>query len=412
MVDSVDVQARVYARLVAAAARLLPGLAEVPPCLARAVAAEPLPRPSSLVADVGRLRAELGDGPRARFLAAQARALECTARRLAGQDLPFAEEVADTFGVEVCSGAEDVYAAVHRAVADLLPGTGPLPARWLEHRRRDEVPASLLLPAARALSAALRDRVPWPLPTGEDVGYRVVTEALWTALHARRGGARSIVTLNVGARLGWTALPGLVAHEAYPGHHVQRCLQPRLPERAVVLVRSPQSVVAEGLAETGLDLLVGPDWGTWAADVLAAAGLPVGFDGGLAQALEEVTRPLRAVRQDAALLLHDRRLPPAARAQAARRHLERWLPLRPGRAERIVTALGSTLWRGYVVAHVQGPPMVNSWLRAGAESSLGRYRHLLHAAALPVDLRTDARSGVDADGAEWSSTPTQVATVG
>ncbi|MGD9529418.1 DUF885 domain-containing protein [Pseudonocardia sp.] len=412
-----DGSAAEYAALAARVDRLLPGTARVPAELRHRVAAQPRPRASAIVGEAGRLRSRLAGrtGRRVRVLDAQLRALECTARGLAGQEIGFRAEVATVFGVEIHPGEPDVYAAAHRVIGELLPGRGPVLLRWAAHRRRDEVPRALLLPAVGALAAALRTRVTWPLPPGEVVRWRLVDRAPWTALHTGDG-TRSVVTLNAGARLRWSALPGLVAHEAYPGHHVQSCraaCSPR-PEDAVTLVRGPRAVLDEGAADAGFELLAGPDWGMWTAAVLgevvrdalrgrygegardAAAGVPaaaggVPFDGELARLLAAAALPLQAVRQDAALLLHDRRSPFVTRPAAARDHLLRWLPLTRGEATRIVEGLGSPLWRGHVVTHVQGPPLVNGWLR-GTGSPVDRYLRLLDEPLLPRELGRSPRA--------------------
>jgi len=374
-----------YVLLAARAGRLLPGVADVPPAIRRRAAAEPPPRASDLVRATGRLAlavpgADL-DARRARFLTAQLQALECTARRLAGQEVAFAREIADTFGVRIRPGCTDDYRRAHARLADLLPGPGPLAERVAQHRRSDEVPPALLLPALRALSQALRRRTPW-LVAGEHATYRLIPDAPWSALHTGLGGGRSVVTVNLAARPRWGQLPALVAHEAYPGHHVQRCRAEAgaLPELAAVLVRSPQSVVAEGAAEEGLGVLVGPGWGAWARDILAEVGAR--FDAELAERLDEVGRALRPVRQDAALLLHG----PRPRPDAAVEHVRRWLLVDGARARRIVAALASPLWRGHVVADVEGSRMVSSWLRAGTDSPIQRYARLLDEPLVPVDL--------------------------
>ena len=80
--------------------RLVPGLVDagaVDPALRRRVADEPTPAAAELVRQAGRLAAELPDAGlepvRERFLAAQLRAVEWTARRLTGQHVPFRSEV-------------------------------------------------------------------------------------------------------------------------------------------------------------------------------------------------------------------------------------------------------------------------------------------------------------------------------
>ena len=148
-----------------------------------------------------------------------------------------------------------------------------------------------------------------------------------------------------------------MAHEAYPGHHLQ-CSRGEAAvgagrvELGVSLLGSPQTVVSEGLAECGLGTAVGSGWGPWAADILAAAG--VSLDGRLAERLDPVLAVLRRVRVDAALLLHDGGAPTNGRIAAAEEHVQRWLLLDAARARRVVESLARPLWRAHVVASVEG----------------------------------------------------------
>ena len=104
------------------------------------------------------------------------------------------------------------------------------------------------------------------LPPAEAVEYRVVDDAPWSALHTYSGGHRSVVQVNAGAVLGAGRLPRLVAHEAYPGHHVEcsrgeAAVAAGRVEPGVTVLGSPQTVVSEGLAECALGTAVGPRWG-------------------------------------------------------------------------------------------------------------------------------------------------------
>jgi hypothetical protein len=380
--------------------RLLPGNVagySGDPTVRRRTRAEPAPSASALVRAAGRLAAQLPDADlhpvRERFLAAQLAAVECTARRLVGQGVPIASEVALCFGVRIALGEEDAYRRAHREIDELLSGPGSLADRLAAHRRRDEVPPDRLLPALHALSEALRERTRarWPLPAGEAVEYRLVTGGPWAALHHHLGGHRSRVTVNATARLRCAQLPHLVAHESYPGHHTERCRKQAglvtargWHEHRVGLVRSPQSLVAEGAADLGLHAVVGPGWGPWAAEVLRGVGLP--FDGELAERLDNAATGLQAVRQDAALLLHDRR----GSAGDALAHLRRWLLIADVRARQVLESLAHPLWRGYVATHVEGPRLVRDWLqRPGAEPPLERYRRLLDEPLTPAVLHAE-----------------------
>ena len=326
---------------------------------------------------------------RAAFLAAQLAAIETTARRLSGQSVAFDDEVRATFDLRIAVGDPEAYRAAHRELDALLPGTGPLAARLAAHRDRERLPQGHLGAAVRALSAALRERTAARigLPAGESVGYRLVGDTPWAALHQYRGGLRSVVTVNVAGGLRPGQLVRLVAHEAYPGHHTERCRKEVGPvargwiEHAAVVVGSPQSTVAEGAADLGLRALVGPGWGMWAQDVLAAVG--VRCDGELAERVDTAVARLASARLDAALMLHGRKAPPAAVVV----HLRRWALLDAPRATRVVRFLRHPLWRAYTAASVAGPALVGRWWRLRPGD--GRLCRLLDEPLTPTALRRE-----------------------
>ncbi|MER7083435.1 DUF885 domain-containing protein, partial [Saccharopolyspora kobensis] len=246
------------------------------PVLRAQVAVEPPPEPARLAAAARHLRAEVVTADlaesRRRFLAAQLTALECSGRKLAGEKLPFAAEVAACFQVSPAMGDPDEYRRAHRELAALLPGRGSLAERLRAVRGRDVVPAERLSAAVQAVSSALRDRVRarFELPVGETVEYRIVSDQPWSGFNHYLGGFRSKVAVNADVGHRASTLPQLVAHEAYPGHHTEHCRKEaglvqrdRLVEHTVFLVNTPQCVLAEGLADLGLHAAVGPGWGPW-----------------------------------------------------------------------------------------------------------------------------------------------------
>jgi len=324
------------------------------------------PAPADLVRAAGRLADGLPatlDTDRARFLRRQLVALEWTARRLAGQAVPYLHEVRAAFDTRITLGSEDTYRHAHRELDALLPGAGPLADRLAHQRRADEIPRDRLAVAVRALSEVLRaqTRAAVALPAGESVAYRVVDDAPWSALHQYLGGFGSRVTVNAGARPRRMQLAQLVAHEAYPGHHTERCRKEAGivarggEEHRVVLVNTPQSLLAEGAAELGLHAVAGPGWGRFIADALAEVGM--GFDGELAERMCAVFVELARVRQDAALLLHDRRMPDAE----VLAYLRRWMLVDELRARQVLRFLRHPLWRAYTTAGVEGALLVRRW---------------------------------------------------
>ncbi|MCE0768193.1 DUF885 domain-containing protein [Pseudonocardia kujensis] len=391
-----DAVAREVALVALRLDRLAPGTVEAfdgDPALRRHARADAVPVPSVLVREAVRLRRALpylGLPPvRETFLDGELRALERTARGLAGEQVALRTEIRETYGVDVAPGDPDRYRAAHRALDALLPGRAPLADRLAAYRARDELPGGLRGPAIRALVAALRQRTAalLDLPAGEEVEIELVEGRPWSGFTRHLGRGRSLARFSTDAPQRAGQLARLVAHETYPGHHVEHLRRAATarsePERALSLTRSPRALVVEGVADLGLDAVVGPGWGPWAAEVLAGVGVVT--DGELAEALEEAMLPLQHVRLDAALLVE--RAGPAA----ARDHLRRWLLLDGARADRALRFLTDPRWRAYTVTYVVGYPLVRAWW-AG---DLARFRRALDRPVTPAVLASPA-------AADWS----------
>ncbi|GAB3670577.1 DUF885 domain-containing protein [Saccharopolyspora tripterygii] len=395
-----------YVRLGLRFDRLEPGLVDSfagNPSLRVRVRHEPRPDPLRLAARARELRAELADcelaEPRKRFLDAQLTALEATGLRLGGRGLPFADEVRACFQVDPQVGDPDEYRDAHRELDGLLPGTGGLGERLAAVRRRDALPPGSLEPCLNAVSAALRGRVRagFGLPVQERVRYRVVADRPWSGFNEHLGEFSSRVWVNADVVRRASTLPQLVAHEAYPGHHTERCrkaagIARTHPEHSIVLVNSPQCVLAEGLAEMGLSAVVGEGWGAWVAALFADLGISV--DGELAERLQAVLDRLQAVRQDALLMLHVQGRP----EREVIDHLRRWALMPEDRAAHLIRFLRDPLWRAYITTYVEGRRLLGEWLAPGLEgtSSADRYRRLLDEALVPELVRAEIAARVHA----------------
>ncbi|MBW4719201.1 DUF885 domain-containing protein [Saccharothrix obliqua] len=387
--------------------RLRPGLVDSytgDPELRRAVAREPRPHPVALARQAASLRRELpaaGLAPvRERFLDAHLTAVECAARRLAGVDVPYVAEVRAYFQVDVAMGEPDEYRAAHARLHEVLPGPGPLAERLADHRAYDVVPPRKLGRAVHALSAALRDLVGrrFGLPAGEAVEYEVVADRPWSGFNHYLGGFRSRVAINADLGHRMSNLPHLVAHESYPGHHTEHCRKDAglvdargHAEQSLFLINTPQCLMAEGAAELGLHAVVGPGWGRWTELVLGEVGLRM--EGDQAERVEAAVAGLAGVRQDAALLLHDRR----AAEDDVVAHLCRWLLVPERRARHMVRFLADPLWRAYTTTYVEGARLVRAWLdrRPLAGTAAERYLRLLDEPLVPATLQDDLRNGLD-----------------
>jgi hypothetical protein len=331
------------------------------------------------------------------YLRGQLTGLECTARKLNGEPVGFVEEVRSYFQVDVVLGDESVYAAAHAELDVLLPGSGSLTERYAAHRRREECPPDRLEAAVHALSSALRDRVrgQYGLPEVETVHYEVVTDQPWSGFNYYEGDYRSRVAINADLphRLGH--LPHLVAHEAYPGHHTEHCRKERgLVERAartehtVFLVNTPECLMAEGLADLGVQASIGDGWGPWAAEILGDLGLR--FDGHLAERVSAAAAPLNRVRQDAAILLHDR----GADTADVVAYLQRWSLVSAERAAQQIRFLTHPLWRAYISTYVEGFDLLSRWLaaRPADQPVADRFIRLLDEPLTPRSVAAELRA--------------------
>ncbi|WP_369258008.1 DUF885 domain-containing protein [Geodermatophilus amargosae] len=338
------------------------------------VESEPAPTPHGLRDQARALLRELDAAglpeDRTAFLRGQLTALECSARKMSGEPVGFLDEVRSYFQVDLVLGDAAHYAAAHAELDALLPGDGTLAERYAAHRRREECPPQRLEAAVHALSSALRDRVRgrYGLPEVETVRYEVVTDKPWSGFNYYEGDFRSRVAINADLPHRLSQLAHLVAHESYPGHHTEHCRKERgLVERdghlehTVFLVNTPECLMAEGLADLGVDAAVGRGWGPWGAEVLGDLGLR--FDGHLAERIAAAAAPLNRVRQDAAVMLHDR----GADADEVAAYIQRWSLVGPDRARQQLRFLTHPLWRAYITTYVEGYDLLQRWLAARPE---------------------------------------------
>ena len=387
-----------YVRLGLALDRLVRGLVDAwtgPAALRAEVESGPVPLPDVLAARARELRAELpssGLEPgRQAFLRAQLTALETTARVLAGERVGFVAQVEALFQVRPVLGDPEAYALAHAELDLLLPGDGPLLERYTAYRDTQSVPADRLGEAVREVSTLLREhaRRDFPLPVEEVVDYEVVTGQPWAGFNYYEGAFRSTVAINADLPVGLGALPALVAHESYPGHHTERCRKQArlggLAERDVWLVNTPENLIAEGLADLGLTGLGLRHWGPVATELYADLG--ISYDGALGEQVAAAAAPLTRVRQDVALLLHDR----GGSVEQAEQHLARWALQSPARAAKTISFLTDPLWRAYICTYVEGEALLTQWLdaRPAGQPVAGRFVRLLDEPLTPAQLRAE-----------------------
>ena len=387
-----------YLELGLALGRHVDGLVDAyygPPELAARAAAAPKAPPPRLVADASDLIAALDSGEaqdgeplsdaRRRWLRAQVRGLRTTARILAGERLDYAEEVEASYGVAPGRADESLFADAHRRLDAVLPGSGPVAERFIAWREAQAVPPDRLDAAIRSLADDLRERTvrAFGLPDGERVDFELVTDRPWSGFNYYLGGLRSRVAVNVDLPVLSTGLAHLVAHEAYPGHHTEHTRKEaglvrthHHDEETIFLVGTPQCLLAEGLADLGLEVVMGERPEPTVADHLRPLGVP--YDAEVAAAVAGVTEDLGYVRANAAFLLHADGAEPAAVVD----YVARWSLLPRVRAEKSVSFLMDPTWRSYVTCYVEGFRLCRRFVGGRPE----RFARLITEQLTPGDL--------------------------
>ncbi|HMC39784.1 MAG TPA: hypothetical protein VKI19_08990, partial [Acidimicrobiales bacterium] len=202
-----------------------------PPAPASDAAAGPARPPAALVERARRLLAEIdADGAleasRRRWLAAQARGLHTTARRLAGEAIAYLDEIEACYGVRPTWVDEEDFAAAHARLDGVLPRTSAdLAQRYNDWREAQVVPPDRLEPAIHSLAEEFRARThqAFGLPDGERVDFVLEHDKPWGGFNYYLGDLHSRVAMNTDLPILSLVLAHVVAHESYPGHHTEHC---------------------------------------------------------------------------------------------------------------------------------------------------------------------------------------------
>jgi hypothetical protein len=354
------------------------------------VDAEELCEPSSLVRDAAGLLTSLEDDgldeTRRQWLRSQLVGLETVARRLAGEEIVYEDEVERCYGVRPEWVADDVFAAAHRELDEVLPGSGSLADRYQAWREGDTLQGEELSTVFQTLIEDFRARTEalFGLPQGESVEVEYVSDKSWAAFNFYLGDLRSRIEINIDVAMTPYFVTELAGHEGYPGHHTEHAWKEQCRvreggelETSAQMVGTPASLISEGIAGLAPEILLGEE----AQDVTAAhvARTGVAYDPDLSRAVQHAIRPLEKVGANTALLLHTRG---ASSEEAVEYHM-RWALTSRKRAEQAVRFRTDPVWRSYSSTYTDGYELCRDFVDGDPE----RFRRLLTEQLTPADLR-------------------------
>jgi hypothetical protein len=230
------------------------------------------------------------------------------------------------------------------------------------------------------------------LPEGERFDLEYVKGTPWNAYNWYKGNFQSLIQVNLDFPIQVDRAVDLACHEGYPGHHVYNAsLEKALyrdrgwVEISVYPLFSPQSLIAEGSANYGIDMAFSPrERIAFERDSLfPLAGLDTSLAGRNA-AVRRVVEDLNYARNEVARRYLDGGLTRTQAEAAMRRY---WLISTEAAAKQLRFI---DTYRSYVINYNLGRDLVASWVdRQGGSSTDKRWRAfgaLLASPRLPADL--------------------------
>jgi len=260
-------------------------------------------------------QADALDPQRKDYLVRHLTAMQMSVRLFSGEKVSLADEAEALYDVRPEWQEEANFEEAHKLLEEVLPSGGSLRERMLAWKQSLEIPvekAKELLPVIIKKLRTLTDQK-FKLPEGESFTVEFVSDQPWTAYNWYLGNSKSRIDINTDIPLRVSSLPGLIAHEGYPGHHTDLSIKEqklvdelRYYEFTVALLKAPSAVMAEGIAESALEtLLTEEEREEWLREeILPYAGVSH-TDPKRMLAVDKAGRKMSRVSGNAAFMLHD-----------------------------------------------------------------------------------------------------------
>jgi hypothetical protein len=197
------------------------------------------------------------------YLTRQLQALRARIRMLSGAKLAFDEESQALYDAVAPAHPETNFQQTLDAIAERLPGRGPLIDRVEAYRKQFVITRERLDKVFELAIAECRRRAAphVQLPAEESFTVEYVTGKSWSGYNWYQGNFRSLIQVNTDLPIYIDRAIDLACHEGYPGHHVYNALLEKHLTRdrgwvefSVYALFSPQSLIAEGTANYGIEV--------------------------------------------------------------------------------------------------------------------------------------------------------------
>ncbi len=334
------------------------------------------------------------DQRRRTFLLGQLQAAAMRLTMHSGFKFSFAEEAEGLFGVKPALKPLSAYDPVLARIDAIVPGDGPLWQRVDAFQDRYIVPTDKLEPVMRAAIAECRARTiaHIALPQQERFDLEFVKGKSWSGYNWYKGDANSLIQVNTDLPIRVSRAIDLGCHEGYPGHHALNMLLERDMARAkgwveftVYPLYSPQSFIAEGSANAGIDLAFPGDQKAVfeAAKLYPLAGLDPASAAPYDRLLDAL-HELAGARMTIASLYLDGKI----NREEALNLVQKYQLVSRKRAEQSLSF--TEQYRSYVINYGLGQDMVAAALKRAGKSDAARWKRMeqiISGPIAPADLQ-------------------------
>lgn len=200
---------------------------------------------------------------RFQYLTKQLESLVARTRMLEGDRMSFDEESKALYDAVAPTNSDADFRSVLDEIAAALPGEESLHDRYVAFRDRFVIPPDRVDEVFRAAIQECRARTVEhvDLPAPESFVVEYVNDKPWSAYNWYQGRYQSLIQVNTDFPIYIDRALDLACHEGYPGHHVYNVLlerhltrEKRWVEYSVYPLFSPQSLIAEGSANYGVEV--------------------------------------------------------------------------------------------------------------------------------------------------------------
>lgn len=330
---------------------------------------------------------------RKRFLSAQLEAALTRHAMMQGEVFPFAKEAKGLFGVTPVFQPLSSYDAALAKIEALVPGEGALHERVEAYQARFTIPTDRLKPVFDAAIAECKRRTAQhiSLPADENFRMEFVTDKSWSGYNYYQGNFQSLIQINTDLPIRISRAVDLGCHEGYPGHHVYNMLlELRLTrelgwqEFSIYPLYSPQSLIAEGSANYGIDLAFpGEERLAFERDVLYPLA---GLDPSTAADYFKLQQALSELK-GARFVIAQAYLDKTITKDEALALIQKYQLVSRERAEQSLSF--NDQYRSYVINYGLGQDIAKAWIERQGDAPVWRWKameKLLSEPMLPDDL--------------------------